>query len=123
MKGGRQRDDLGRALEALSSQERRYLLRAVVEADPDDWVAVEDALADDGLASNELVGDGGRTSSTAPTVADEEPLLVRAHHQHLPYLVDRGYVRWDDAEGRVRRGPDFEEVAPVLALLDGCHEQ
>lgn len=49
--------------------------------------------------------------------ADDERGRVSLTHTHLPVLADMGYIDWDREAGRVRRGPRFDDVATLLALL------
>jgi hypothetical protein len=44
-------------------------------------------------------------------------LPVALYHGHLPKLAVEGVVEFDEASGTVSRGPAFDEVAPVLAVL------
>ncbi|WP_254522327.1 helix-turn-helix domain-containing protein [Natrinema caseinilyticum] len=43
---------------------------------------------------------------------------IAIHHTHLPKLEDAGLIEWDRTENVVRRGRGFEEVEPLLELLD-----
>lgn len=54
---------------------------------------------------------------------DTRTLETSLHHVHLPKLARAGYIEWDPDEGMVRRGPAFDEVAPVLELLDEYDER
>ena len=50
----------------------------------------------------------------------KEMLLIEVKHAHLPKLADHGFIDWDPGgpgRGRVKRGPEFEEVEPLLTLL------
>ena len=86
-------DDL---LDALGHVQRRTLLCALLDHNPQ--------------------GDG-------PTVADgdspDEELtqLAEMHHVHLPKLDDYGFISWDRESNEVSKGPNFEEVRPLLMLL------
>jgi len=93
------------ALDALADRQRRVLLLALLESNPQE---------DDLVASKT---DGGTDEG------DEIDLLVRMHHVHLPKLEDYGFVEWDRDAGEVTRGPRFEEVAPLLELLDDHREE
>lgn len=46
---------------------------------------------------------------------DAEIALV---HTHLPKLEDAGYVEWDRETGTVSKGPQFDEVAPLIELIE-----
>ena len=47
--------------------------------------------------------------------SDPEVDLV---HCHLPKLEEAGYIEWDQKTGEISRGPSFEEIEPLLALLE-----
>lgn len=51
---------------------------------------------------------------------DEPPERFRIHlyHEHLPKLAENGYIEWDRESDTVTRGPAFEEVRPVITLMD-----
>ncbi|QSW99004.1 hypothetical protein [Haloterrigena alkaliphila] len=61
------------------------------------------------------------SSSRAIPDADEE--LLRAHHVHLPKLADYEYIEWNRDENRVTRGPQFDEIRPVVELLDDRRDE
>lgn len=84
-------DDL---LDALADARRRRLLVALLESGPEDDspLTVEDVAA-----------------------AGDDVAMV---HVHLPKLADYGFVEWDSVSGEIRRGPKFDEVAPLLARID-----
>lgn len=84
--------------EALSDSYRRRILVAVSDRGPrgDDGFAPEDVAPDD----------------TAP-----EAVRPAFHHVHLPKLAENGYIEWDPGAGTIRRGPNFDEIAPLLDLL------
>lgn len=47
---------------------------------------------------------------------DSRELRLRMHHVHLPRLESAGLVVRDENE-RIRRGPAFDEVTPLLKLF------
>jgi len=47
----------------------------------------------------------------------DEQVRLSLTHRHLPALAERGYVDWDRDAGYVRRGPRFDNVDALLALL------
>ncbi len=55
---------------------------------------------------------------------DVERNRVRAQlrHVHLPKLVVTGYVEWNESTGEITRGPAFDELVPLLRVLDGHAE-
>lgn len=48
--------------------------------------------------------------------------LVRMHCVHLPELAESGFVEWDGDANVVTRGPRFDELKPLLELLDDHRE-
>lgn len=76
-----------------------------------------------------LLADSPQDASTPPETArsgsagDEVDLLVTIHHVHLPKLEEYGFVEWDRDTDELRRGPNFEEIAPLLELLDDHRDE
>lgn len=85
------------AVDALADVQRRKLLMALLEHNPQDDVPVV------------LTGEDGD---------DAVERLVTMQHVHLPKLVDYGFVEWDQATHEVTKGPQFDEIRPLLELLD-----
>ena len=83
---------------ALSHPTRRHILFALDEQNPRD-----------------------DTASESPTVrADDEAFADRIHtlyHNHLPHLADVGCIEWDCDTNTVTRGPRFEDIEPLLRLM------
>ncbi|MGM0371170.1 MAG: DUF7344 domain-containing protein [Halobacteriota archaeon] len=50
--------------------------------------------------------------------ADSETIRTALHHTHLPRLADAGYIEWDRKSSSIARGPQFDEIKPVVTLLD-----
>jgi len=48
----------------------------------------------------------------------DRDVLVSFHHSHLPKLEDRGFVDANLDRYSVTKGPRFEEIEPLLELLD-----
>ena len=48
----------------------------------------------------------------------DRDVLVSFHHSHLPKLENLGFVDADPDHHAVTRGPRFEEIKPLLELLD-----
>ncbi|CQR48877.1 MULTISPECIES: DUF7344 domain-containing protein [Haloferax] len=49
---------------------------------------------------------------------DPDRLKVELFHVHLPKLADAGFVEWNRRRGSVACGPRFDEIEPLLRLLD-----
>lgn len=84
-------------LEALQHVERRRLLLALMKSSEDDQIPID---------SQSLEYD------------EREDLLISMHHVHLPKLAQLGLIRTDGAGRNVRKGPNFDEIKPLLELLD-----
>ncbi|WP_431357866.1 hypothetical protein [Halobaculum rarum] len=39
------------------------------------------------------------------------------YHTHLPKLEKFGYIKWNEAEKTIQRGPQWEEIEPLLELI------
>ena len=50
--------------------------------------------------------------------SNRENLRAAMHHVHLPKLEERGFVEWDQDANELTKGPKFEDVAPLLEVLD-----
>lgn len=49
---------------------------------------------------------------------DPEQLELQLHHSHLPKLVEKGYIDWNHEAQTIRRGSNFDDIAPLLELID-----
>lgn len=86
------RPGVDRVLDALSNRERRQLL---VELR------------------------AGRVEHEADVVARGEDRVERQlRHTHLPKLADMGFIEWDPDTGEIAAGPRFDEIAPLLDLIE-----
>jgi len=43
-------------------------------------------------------------------------------HVHLPKLADHGFIDWDQDTQRVTKGPQFDEIEPLLTVLRENHD-
>lgn len=48
---------------------------------------------------------------------DLERRKTELYHAHLPELGAADYVEWDPETETIRRGPNFEDIAPLVRLL------
>lgn len=89
------RPGIDRILEMLSDQHRRLILLLMKQG------AVE--TTDDVLIRS----------------ADErEEIELALVHNHLPRLEEAGYIEWDRETGKISKGPRFDEVEPLLELIE-----
>lgn len=93
-------DDL---LDALANIQRRKLLVALLSHNPqDDESVVIDA---DESADEELTR------------------LIQMTNVHLPKLEDYGFITWHRETNEVSKGPKFEEIRPLLELLQNHEDE
>ena len=86
------------AFHALADSHRRRLLLALLERNPQADVPVSEGSDPDPEAT--------------------EALEVKMYHKHLPTLEELGFVTWDREAQAVSKGPKFEEIRPILELLE-----
>ena len=84
-------------VEALANVQRRKLLVALMDHNPQ--------------------------NDTPVVIADEKDAetmdrLVSMRHVHLPKLAEAGFIEWDEASHEVAKGEKFDEIRPLLELLD-----
>jgi hypothetical protein len=94
----REREPLDRVFDVLSHPLRRRLLTSIAESTSGDGAAVT-------------------TADLNTRGEDVDRLRVELYHAHLPKLAEAGYIEWDGDTRATRRGPNFDEVEPVLRLL------
>lgn len=83
-------------LEALSSRSRRQLLVNLMRKNPPQEAKQVDELDVEG---------------------DKQRFLTRLHHVDLPKLEELGYIEWDPESGEIVKGPEFDEIRPLLELM------
>ncbi|WP_177209108.1 hypothetical protein [Natronobacterium haloterrestre] len=44
--------------------------------------------------------------------------MIEKRHVHLPKLVDYGYIEWDREAAVITKGPEFDEIRPLLEFLN-----
>lgn len=89
---------MSKGFKALSHPYRRRVLIELSDHNPRD---------EDELSPGELV-------------AEDEALELftqELYHVHLPHLDDAGYIEWDREQHTVRRGPQFDEISPLIELM------
>ncbi len=85
---------LNRQLDVLSNVHRRRLLFALRDKNPQN---------------------DGTNAANVEKSQRERAILMR--HVHLPKLADHGYIDWDQESNRVTKGPQFDEIRPLLTLF------
>ncbi|GAA0261183.1 hypothetical protein [Halobaculum roseum] len=89
------------SLDALGHIQRRKLLRALLVHNPQD----DESVKIDSSESNE----------------EEVERLIGMKHVHLPKLEEYGFITWNRDTNKVSKGPNFEEIRPLLEML-AAHE-
>jgi hypothetical protein len=84
-------------LDVLADVQRRSLLLSLLEHNPQ--------------GDTPIVVPGSSEDSDAV----EQP--VSMHHVHLPKLADYGFIEWNREHHQVTKGPNFDEIRPLLELL------
>ncbi len=85
------------ALELFQNPYRRRLLMTLLDHNPEDEADIPGDLA---------------------TTDDEfDQLIIEMTHTHLPKLEDMGVIDWNRDENVVTKGPDFDDLRPLLELI------
>ncbi|MDF9747902.1 DUF7344 domain-containing protein [Natrinema salsiterrestre] len=69
------------------------------------------------LHGRSVQADGGVTIAD-PTENCTEESEIQLYHNHLPRLAEGDYIVWNQDTGEVRKRPKFDEIRPLLELLD-----
>lgn len=88
-----------KAIGVLSKAPQRQVLTMVAEHD--------------GPIDLETLGD--ETILEARSWGEQE---IALYHVHLPRLDDAGFIQWDADERTIEKGEQFDEVRPLLDLVD-----
>lgn len=102
--------------DALADRQRRVLLLGLLGRNRQHVSQLSGTSRELIEANAELLDKHLSSTRNIPDV-DEE--LLRTHVVHLPKLVEYGYVEWDRDDDVVTRGPRFDDVQRLLALLYG----
>jgi len=70
------------------------------------------------LAATPQVAGAGPTGDGGPEVSMAEyRQQIAMYHVHLPKLENYGYIEWDRDGDEVTRGPQFDEIRPLLEVV------
>lgn len=94
-----------RILRVMAHPYRRQLLVALLDHNPQDADNVDPL----------------DTMSYTPDEA--ETLRVELIHNHLPKLEQQGYVVWDREIGTLSKGPNWDEIGPLLQLIHNHRDE
>jgi DNA-binding transcriptional ArsR family regulator len=116
-------DQLDRAFKSLGHPYRRRILLAVrgTPHSVGEDVSLPELLRGNSIEARR--GDAGLqwpaddVSTHSVETEDPESLWTELYHVHLPKLEQAGYVESDPDRRRVRPGPNFDEIEPLLDLL------
>lgn len=50
--------------------------------------------------------------------SEQEAVERQLIHNHLPKLAEAGYINWSRGTGEISKGPQFEEIEPLLELIE-----
>ena len=89
---------LDQIFDVLGHSHRRRILTILAEANPRD---------DEEFTPEELHAED----------EDLELFTRELFHRHLPKLAEAGYIDWDRDTNTVRRGPKYDEIAPLVELM------
>lgn len=98
------RRELDRMFDILSHPTRRRILTLLSDLNPSD-------------------GDEFDPTEIATENDDPQLLATELHHRHLPYLEERGYIKWDRETRTIRRGSQFDQVLPLIRLMRNHHDE
>jgi hypothetical protein len=85
-------------LRVLAHERRRQLLTLLLDRADQEEVAIPDSVIQDD--------------------ADRDAVRLAFHHMHLPKLDECGLVEWDRDAGVVTKGPNFDNVRPLVEVVE-----
>ena len=101
--------------EALANVRRRRLLVDLLDHDPQSVPELSTECRELLGANESLLGEILARSGESTS---ENTTLVQLYHVHLPMLVEYGFIAWQRDVNVVTKGPNFEDLEPLLYLLD-----
>lgn len=58
-----------------------------------------------------------------PDDEEFEVFKLNLHHRHLPKLAEAEFIDWNRETDTITRGPRFEEIRPLLKLMDDHRDE
>lgn len=107
------------SLDALSNDRCRELLVSLLDSDRRIVPELSDNAREIAGSNEELLRKHLASSRVLPG-ADED--LLRLRLVHLPKIADYGFVEWDPDANRASRGPRFDDLRPLLEMIDDPRE-
>lgn len=89
----------------LAKRHRRHLLRILRESDTP-------------LLTIELANRVGERAYDSPSAKDRRAVYLALYHNHIPQLEEADVVAYDESEGTVQPGLNFDSVVRVLERAD-----
>ena len=105
--------------DALSDVHRRRMLISLLDHNPQ-TISQLSSTPDSVFEMNTGIADEYLARSLEIDGIDKT--AVRLYHNDLPKLDACGFVEWDRNENEVRKGAQFDEIRPVLMLLEENRE-
>lgn len=101
--------------EALADEQRRELLVELLESGRYDVPELSSSSQEMAEANQEFLRE--YLSTDRESNADDKE-LIRMHLVHVPKLADDRFIEWDRDNYVATKGPRFDELVPVLELID-----
>lgn len=101
--------------DALATRQRRALLVSLRDTEFQFIAPLSDSSGAVADAHEGFLREFLRSSREMDGVDKE---LLRFHHVDLPMLAKRGFIEWTEGVPTVTKGPRFDELLPLVELLD-----
>ena len=109
-----------KVFDAMADIQRRRLLVHLLHDDPQPVPRLSSASREMLQAHEKFLRE---YLSGSREVANADKADVRAHHVHLPKLVEYRYVEWDRDAHITTKGPRFDDVEPLLELVNDHRDE
>lgn len=88
-----------KAFEALENEDRRNLLLALLEHNPQ-TVPIRSPVSE-------------QVTSADP----DQQFQTEMYHKHLPKLEAYGFIHWEKDTDEIVKGPEFDNIRPLLETI------